>query len=220
MYEYRYAREEYILSFSLDRIRGGGSGYQWTWDGLLSGISDKRVSDFANSVDGHHTDDYDRRHYGTTREEEPLPEPAPIEYTTPSDRGINRPGRVEINKDRGDQPPQVYEETEVEPGVGEYVPPDDTNLILPTVRPLEPGPRPEPYQPPAASVIEGRRRHEQTHQSQQVYAPPPTSQTEYRRRYQHKVVSSQVVPSNMVAAGSDLVNCSKPNIISCYLIKH
>lgn len=172
----------------------------------------------ANSADGHHTDNLDRKEYGTTREEdEPLPEPAPIEGTTSSD-GINRPGRVEISKDRGDQPPHVYEETEAEPGVGEYVPPEeDIDHILPTVRPLEPGPRPEPY---PGSVIEGRRRHEQTHQSQQVYAPPPTSQTEYRRRYEHKVVSSQVVPGNIVAAGSDLVNCSKPNLISCYLIKH
>lgn len=216
MYEYRYTRDEYLSSFSLERIHGGGSGYQWTWDGLLSGLSDKRISELANSADGHHTDDLDRKRYGSTYVQEPLPEPAPIEGTTPRDEGITRPSRTEISRDRGDQPPQVYEETEAEPGVGEYVPPDDNSHILPTVRPLEPGPRPEPYQPPA-SVIEGRRRHEQTHQSQQVYVPPPA--TEYRRRYQHKIVSSQVVPT-MVAAGSDLVNCSKPNYISCYLIKH
>lgn len=181
---------------------------------MSSGLSDKRVSDLANSPDGHHTDNLDRKNYGTTREDEFLPQPAPIEGTT-------RPTLTVISKDRGDQPPQVYEETEVEPGMGEYVAPEeDHSHILPTVRPLEPGPRPEPEPYPPAGVIEGRRRHEQTSQSQQVIQPPPASQSEYRRRYHHKVVSSQVVPNNYVAAGSDLVNCSKPNIISCYFIKH
>lgn len=173
------------MAFTLNRSVGG-SAYQWTWDGVER-ISDQKLHELSNSGDTHQTADLDRKSYGTTREEEPAP--------PPNTDNIQRPST--ISKDRGDQPPQVYEEVEAEPGVGEYVPPEVE--ILPTIRPVEP--RPEP--PPA------------------YVAPQPSGgTTEYRRRYEHTRVSSRVIPGDVTSFDSGVKNCSQPNFIQCFIIKH
>lgn len=190
-----------MWAFNLDRA-AGGSAYQWTWDGVER-ISDQKTHELINNGNGQHTTDFDRKTYGSTKVEE-----APVSSTTvASNDNITRPQKVTISKDRGDQPPQVYEEVETEPGVGEYVPPEDVEI-------LPEAPRPEP--------------------PRQTYVAPPApvpagGTTEYRRRYEHKIVSSRVIPGDVGGAyhsevhtsqpvsGVNQNSCSQPNFIKCFI---
>lgn len=86
-----------MLTFELDR-KLGGSAYQWTWDGVEH-MAAELTHLVANSPDVHHTDEFDKKVYGSTKEEELPPPPPPVIPTT-----TEKPKKVEISKDRGDQP--------------------------------------------------------------------------------------------------------------------
>lgn len=114
-----------------------------------------------------------------------------------------KPPQKIISADRGDQPPQHFENDyeseenlEQEPGIGAY--PIDKNSPT-TRRPIE-QPR-RPIQSYAQVVSEAPRQH--------TYPAP--QQTEYERRYHKKVTT--------ITTTGDLVNCNKPTII-CYLRKN
>lgn len=86
-----------MLTFELDR-NAGGSAYQWTWDGVEH-MAAELTHLVANSPDVHHTDEFDKKVYGSTKEEELPPPPPPTTTTT-----TEKPKRTVISKDRGDQP--------------------------------------------------------------------------------------------------------------------
>ncbi|XP_063702993.1 uncharacterized protein LOC134832774 isoform X2 [Culicoides brevitarsis] len=177
LYEYRYTREEYLLTFDLDRMRGG-SAYQWTWDGVEH-MAAELTHLVAGSPDVHHTDDLDKKVYGSTKVEE-LPSPPPPTTTTTTEK----PKKTVISKDRGDQPPREFEEdVETEPGIGPYEPPPEPIIELPS-RTI---PAQDEYESGHRTKAEHREEHSLVNSNSPGY-------TEYRRRYEHQRTQSRVVP--------------------------
>lgn len=141
-----------------------------------------------------------------------------------------KPNRTIISRDRGDQPPSTFEEDyvseeilEQEPGIGFY--PVDKK---PEVE-LFPAATNRPYLPPSPTRVhytaslapydteEQRRRYEGTHQQSQyveIIHPAPVVQNqrkEFRREF-HRTTTT-------VMQNGQLVTCTNPISIKCYLIK-
>uniref|UniRef100_A0A336ME87 CSON014732 protein n=1 Tax=Culicoides sonorensis TaxID=179676 RepID=A0A336ME87_CULSO len=173
LYEYRYTREEYLLTFELNR-EIGGSAYQWTWDGVEH-LAAELTHLIVDSPDVHHTDEYDKKVYGSTKEEEPIAPSMPIELTTV--KPVEKPKKIEISKDRGDQPPQHYEEEiEAEPGIGEYEAPQEALDIK-----------------PSPSEDFNNAAHRSNYERYEEHSAP-VKYSEYRRRYEHQRTQSRIVP--------------------------
>lgn len=133
-----------------------------------------------------------------------------------TDNGKDREGHFDIDKDddkngrkkeiisknRGDQPPQTFEEDyeeseelEKEPGIGYYPRPREpiTQRPLPVAvtkpAPRQPEPQPVPvYEVPLAPYqTETDQKRFEGQRTETVFAvPPPTEETEYERRYHRK----------------------------------
>lgn len=155
-------------------------GYEWVYNpesgwyemgqrsNKENGIVDNNV--FSNI-------DLDSTNYGTSNPDGNKP------AGTDEGKTNEKPGRKkeEINKNRGDQPPQIVDNDygsseEVEPGIGHYTQP-------PVTRPPITRPPPRPYAAPLAPLVVAQ----------------PTAETEYERHYHRKQTT--------YTQTSGLVNC-------------
>jgi len=150
IYKYKYSREAYLKSFTLDRATGGNA-YQWTWDGVEN-IPNGKDQETTNIGNINSSEILDKKVYGSVGE---------------TDKAVDGilPQNSTISKDRGDQPPQVYEEVEAESDIDSYTTPKLEYFS--TVKPLIP--------------VAPLKSEE--------------GQTTYHRRYEHKFVSNQLIPA-------------------------
>lgn len=172
-------------------------GHEWVYNYRSGRYEMGKISDKENGIvdDNYFTNiDKDDTHYETSANETERP---PID----SDKNNNRPKEI-ISKDRGDQPPQTFEEDydEVE-----------TRKPAPIIMPTRPPPPRPPIVTPVPSIVvstSAYNSHYESHsqRSQQMaYAVPPP-ETEVQQRYHHKKTTySQTYVSCALEYGRNLI---------------
>lgn len=157
-------------------------GYEWNYNHRSGWYEMGARSDKEGFANVPSTADYDSTKYDSTKKEEER-------KRTAAANSNKRPKDI-ISKNRGDQPPQTFEE--------DY---DESEEIIepePGITPAKPLPRPRPtqapLQPPPVTVPAAYPSHDERHERYEnrrtenlvSMVPVPTQQTEYKKSYHRK----------------------------------